>query len=146
MNNFETPVYEKGYPDYDAVNRKDEESFDEFANFIMNEVSDEKIEDLFFEMGIDIDLNKPWTDDEWQHFGKVLETDLKDKLMREKLINAFVSHAKGHVDKHLANVEVYLTNPAGIGEHPDIMEAIEAEMKIVAEYDDLLEMVDKYLK
>ena len=66
--------------------------------------------------------------------------------MREKLINAFVSHAKGHVDKHLANVEVYLTNPAGIGEHPDIMEAIEAEMKIVAEYDDLLEMVDKYLK
>ena len=65
MNNFETPVYEKGYPDYDAVNRKDEESFDEFANFIMNEVSDEKIEDLFFEMGIDIDLNKPWTDDEW---------------------------------------------------------------------------------
>jgi hypothetical protein len=57
-----------------------------------------------------------------------------------------VSHAKGHVDKHLANVEVYLTNPAGIGEHPDIMEAIESEMKIVAEYDDLLEMVEKYLR
>ena len=66
--------------------------------------------------------------------------------MRERLISAFVSHAKGHVDKHLANVEVYLTNPAGIGEHPDIMEAIESEMKIVAEYDDLIEMVDKYLK
>ena len=66
--------------------------------------------------------------------------------MRERLISAFVSHAQGHVDKHLANVEVYLTNPAGIGEHPDIMEAIESEMKIVAEYDDLLEMVDKYLK
>ena len=58
--------------------------------------------------------------------------------MRERLISAFVSHAKGHVDKHLANVEVYLTNPAGIGEHPDIMEAIESEMKIVAEYDDLI--------
>jgi hypothetical protein len=41
---------------------------------------------------------------------------------------------------------VYLTNPAGIGEHPDIMEAIESEMKIVAEYDDLLEMVEKYLR
>lgn len=66
--------------------------------------------------------------------------------MREQLIGAFVSHAKGHVDKHLANVEVYLHNPAGIGEHPDIMEAIESEMKIVAEYDDLLEMVEKYLK
>lgn len=67
-------------------------------------------------------------------------------MMREKLIEAFVSHAKGHIDKHLANVEVYLHNPAGIGEHPDIMEAIESEMKIVAEYDDLLEMTAKYLK
>jgi hypothetical protein len=70
----------------------------------------------------------------------------KGKNMRQKLIDAFVSHAKGHVDKHLANIEVYLTNPAGIGEHPDIMEAIESEMKIVAEYDDMLEMVEKYLK
>ena len=65
--------------------------------------------------------------------------------MREKLLAAFRSHARGHIDKHLANVEVYLHNPAGIGEHPDIMEAIESEMKIVAEYDDMLEMCDKYL-
>jgi len=64
--------------------------------------------------------------------------------MREQLLTAFVSHAKGHVDKHKANVEVYLQNPAGIGEHPDIMEAIETEMKQVAEYDDMLEMVKKY--
>ena len=35
-------------------------TFEEFADYIMNDVSDEKIEDLFFEMGIDIDLNKEW--------------------------------------------------------------------------------------
>ena len=64
--------------------------------------------------------------------------------MREKLLNAFKSHAKGHIDKHVANVEVYLTNPAGIGDHPDIMEAIETEIKQIAEYDDMLEMVEKY--
>ena len=63
VNNFEAPVYEKGYPSWEAVNRK-EESFDEFADYIMNEVSDEKIEDLFFEMGIEIDLNKPWVQDD----------------------------------------------------------------------------------
>ena len=63
MNNFEAPVYEKGYPSFEAVNRKDEKSFEEFADYIMNEVSDEKIEDLFQEMGIDIDLNKPWSDE-----------------------------------------------------------------------------------
>jgi len=66
------------------------------------------------------------------------------KTMREKLIKAFVSHAQGHIDKHVANVEVYLANPAGIGEHSDIMEAIEIEMKQIAEYDDQLEMMKKY--
>jgi hypothetical protein len=66
--------------------------------------------------------------------------------MREKLLTAFKSHAQGHIDKHCANIEVYLENPAGIGEHSDIIEAIEIEIKQVAEYDDMLEMVDKYFK
>jgi hypothetical protein len=66
--------------------------------------------------------------------------------MREQLLKAFVSHAQGHIDKHVANVEVYLTNPAGIGEHPDIIEAIESEVKQIAEYDDMLEMAKKYFK
>lgn len=62
MKTFEAAVFEKGYPDYDAVNRK-EDTFEEFASYIMNDVSDEKIEDLFQEMGIEIDLNKPWSDE-----------------------------------------------------------------------------------
>lgn len=66
--------------------------------------------------------------------------------MRERLLECFVSHAKGHVDKHLANVEVLLNHPAGIGEHGDIIEEIEKELEEVAKYDDLLEMVEKYLK
>ena len=66
--------------------------------------------------------------------------------MREQLLKAFVSHAQGHIDKHVANVEVYLTNPAGIGEHSDIIEAIESEVKQIAEYDDMLEVAKKYFK
>jgi len=66
--------------------------------------------------------------------------------MREILIKAFKSHAKGHIDKHVANVEVYLHNPAGVGEHPDIIEAMEMEMEEVAKYNDMLEMVEKYLE
>ena len=66
--------------------------------------------------------------------------------MREQLLEAFVSHAHGHIAKHRANVEVYLANPAGIGEHSDIIEAIEIEVKQIAEYDDMLEMVKKYFK
>jgi len=64
--------------------------------------------------------------------------------MREKLLAAFRSHAQGHIDKHVANIEVYLHNPAGIGEHSDIIESIEIELKAMAEYEDQLEMLDKY--
>jgi len=66
--------------------------------------------------------------------------------MRDKLLTAFVSHAKGHIDKHLVNVEVLLEHPAGIGEHGDIIQEIEKELDEVAKYDDLLEMVEKYLR
>jgi len=66
--------------------------------------------------------------------------------MRDILLEAFVKHAHGHIEKHKANVEVYLANPAGIGEHSDIIEAIEVEVKQIAEYDDMLEMISKYFK
>lgn len=64
--------------------------------------------------------------------------------MREILIKAFLSHAQGHIDKHVANVEVYMHNAAGVGEHPDIIEAIEMELEEVAKYHDLKEMMQKY--
>jgi hypothetical protein len=66
--------------------------------------------------------------------------------MREILLKALRSHAKGHVDKHKANVEVYLNNTTGIGEHPDIIEAMEMEIMEIAKYDDVIEMLDKYFK
>jgi ABC-type antimicrobial peptide transport system ATPase subunit len=64
--------------------------------------------------------------------------------MRGILIDAFLSHAQGHVDKHVANVEVLLQHPVGIGEHQDIMEALETEMEEIAKYHDMIEMLRKY--
>jgi len=66
--------------------------------------------------------------------------------MREILLDALRKHAEGHVAKHKANVEVYLNSTTGIGEHPDIIEAIEMEVMEIAKYDDVLEMLDKYFK
>lgn len=64
--------------------------------------------------------------------------------MRQILLNAVRSHARGHIDKHVANVEVYLKNPAGIGEHSDIVDAIEIELKAIAEYQDQIDVLDRY--
>ena len=63
---------------------------------------------------------------------------------RKNTIEAIKDHAKGHIAKHKMNVEIYLKNASGIGEHPDVLEAIEKELKIIAEYDDQLEVINKY--
>jgi|TARA_B110000977_G_scaffold188227_1_gene256230 hypothetical protein len=66
--------------------------------------------------------------------------------LREQILESLKSHAIGHINKHKMNVEVYLTNPVGIGEHPDVLEAIEAELKVIAEYEDQLQLIEKYFK
>ena len=64
--------------------------------------------------------------------------------MREVLLEALTAHAQGHIAKHKANVEVYLNSVTGIGEHPDIIEAMEGELMEMAKYEDQLEMIRKY--
>ena len=65
--------------------------------------------------------------------------------MRKTIINALKAHAMGAIKKHLANIEIYLENPAGIGEHSDVMEAIQVELDQVAKYHDQLEVLSKYV-
>ncbi len=48
--------------------------------------------------------------------------------MRDTLLKALSAHAHGEIEKHKANVEVYLTHPVGIGEHGDVTEAIQVEL------------------
>ena len=62
----------------------------------------------------------------------------------EQLILALKSHAKGHIEKHKANVIILLQKGAGIAEHPDVVETIEKELEIISKYDDQLEMLKKY--
>ena len=66
--------------------------------------------------------------------------------MREQLIRAVLAHATGEIEKHKANVNVYLEHPAGIGEHSDITEAIQVELDKIERYHDQVEVIDKYFK
>ena len=65
---------------------------------------------------------------------------------RSMAIFCLKAHAKGMVLKHRANVEIYLKNPVGVGEHSDVMGAIEMELDNIAKYDDRIEMINKYIK
>jgi|TARA_R100000081_G_C4718429_1_gene116684 hypothetical protein len=66
--------------------------------------------------------------------------------MREMLISAARTYYMGMINKHVANVEILLTNPVGIGEdsHQDIQAVIEIEMGKIADYHDKLEMLQKF--
>ena len=62
----------------------------------------------------------------------------------EVLLEAARKQAEGEIAVHKANIEVYKSMPAGIGEHSDVTEAIIAELDKLAAADDRLEMLDKY--
>ena len=66
--------------------------------------------------------------------------------MRDQLIKALLAHAQGDIAKHKANVEIYLEHPVGIGEHSNIVEAIEEELNIIAKYEDQVQVIQKYFK
>lgn len=64
--------------------------------------------------------------------------------MREKLVKALKAHAHGHIQKHVANVEIYLERAQGVADHPDVVDTIEKELAEIAVYDDQLTMLEKY--
>ena len=64
--------------------------------------------------------------------------------LRNEMLKTAIQHADGEIQLHKMNVEVYLTNPAGIGEHSDVMEAIQGELDKMASAHDRKEMLTKY--
>ena len=66
--------------------------------------------------------------------------------MKTELIKALLSHAHGEISYHKANVNVYLNNTLGIGEHPDVMGAITDELDKIARYQDQIDVIERYFK
>ena len=64
--------------------------------------------------------------------------------MRQQMLETLKQHAKANSQLHCMNIEVYLKNPAGIGEHSDITEAIQCEIDKIARYHDQVEVIERY--
>ena len=64
----------------------------------------------------------------------------------DALLVAARKQAEGEIAVHTANIEVYKTMPAGIGEHSDVTEAVIAELDKLAAAEDRLAMIEKYLQ
>ena len=64
----------------------------------------------------------------------------------DQLLVAALAQAKGELEVHKANIQVYQTMPAGIGEHSDVVEAVMDELDKMAAAYDRLEMIEKYFQ
>ena len=66
--------------------------------------------------------------------------------LRQQTLDALRSDAEGNIAKARVNVEVYLHNPVGIGEHPDVLGAIQEQLDIIAHEEERIEVLDKHFE
>ena len=60
------------------------------------------------------------------------------------MFNALRKKYEAEIAAAQANINVYMKNPAGIGEHPDLVAAVDSEMVKLADAEDKLETLNKY--
>ena len=60
------------------------------------------------------------------------------------LIKALRLKLEGEVAVARANIEVYMTSSVGIGEHPDLVAAIESQFDVIANARDKLDAIDEF--
>ena len=61
--------------------------------------------------------------------------------MKEQIKDALIMGYQGEIARANANIEVYMRKPVGIGEHPDILAAIDSEIEKAAHAQEKLEYV-----
>ena len=65
-------------------------------------------------------------------------------ILKEQLVKAARMHAEGELERAKTNIMVYMNNATGIGEHSDIVEAIQEELDKMAMAEDRIEMLNKH--
>ena len=57
------------------------------------------------------------------------------------ILHALQAKYEGEKQYHKANIEIYLSNPAGIGEHSDVLEAINVELERMVAADEKIHIL-----
>ena len=64
--------------------------------------------------------------------------------LRIKMLDALRAEALGNIEKAKTNIEIYLHNPVGIGEHPDVLAAIQDQLDIIAHEEERIEVLNNH--
>jgi hypothetical protein len=66
----------------------------------------------------------------------------KEVNIGKEMCDALEQQYRGNIASAKANVRVYLENPAGIGEHPDVVQALDTQIAIIAENQEKLDILN----
>ena len=66
--------------------------------------------------------------------------------MRREMLEALKALSVGSIKKAKMNIEIYLANPVGIGEHPDVLGAVQDQIDLIAKEEERIEVIKKYLE
>ena len=64
--------------------------------------------------------------------------------MRNEILKALKSISEGNIEKARLNIEIYLKNPLGIGEHPDVLAAMQDQVDLIAKEEERIAVLQKY--
>ena len=63
--------------------------------------------------------------------------------MKNYIYNALYTKYKSQEAEALATLEIYFNNPAGIGEHPGIIEEMDIQMRKLSDAQDGMEVIER---
>jgi hypothetical protein len=64
--------------------------------------------------------------------------------MKNKIIEALKAKYYGQTKEAEANIEIYLESPVGIGEHPEILDAIDTQIAKIAEAQEKFQVLEEF--
>ena len=64
--------------------------------------------------------------------------------MRNEILKALKASSGGNIEKARLNIEIYLKNPVGIGEHPDVLAAIIDQVDLISKEEERISVLQKY--
>ena len=66
--------------------------------------------------------------------------------MRDMILQALKTKLLGQMNGHIANIEVMMTNPVGVGDHPTIIDTIDKELMALEHANGKLNVLVKYFE
>ena len=64
--------------------------------------------------------------------------------MKKQIVNALIKKYEGEIAEAKANIENYMNNPVGIGEHPDVLDAINSQVLKIATAEENIQVLQKH--